>query len=461
MRFVKMIRSSNVRLNKLRLNSLRLKVLLAYVVGTMLSITLMVVVAVVTVQGPVLDRMDLSGLAEHMAAKIRFDGHAAPVGFDADEDNLAWIYDSLQRETAYRILDQNGNVALVSSAGEKFWPSDGPVPPLARGRFDFVHDGLAMYGSTARLEHGGKTWYLQVGVSTRLMSFLHGVALPLVVTGITVFSLVLLVAFGSCAYVTLRYTLRPLRDVSESAAAISPRSMHARLATEAVPAEIAPLVDSFNRVLERLERGYRVQQEFLGNAAHELKTPLALIRAQIELKEDGEKDRAVLLGDVEYMTRQVQQLLLLAEASEAHNYNFAMVHVQEIALEVASYLKRVAETADVRLTVSAVGDVKWKADRGALFTLLKNLLENAIEHAPAKTSVSVEIQNKAITVRDLGPGIDVAQIPLMFERFWRAAHRRDRGAGLGLAICQEIAFAHGWRLTVERAEPGLRFQLQS
>jgi len=105
--------------------------------------------------------------------------------------------------------------------------------------------------------------------------------------------------------------------------------------------------------------------------------------------------------------------------------------------------------------------VKWKADRGALFTLLKNLLENAIEHAPAKTSVSVEIQNKAITVRDLGPGIDVAQIPLMFERFWRAAHRRDRGAGLGLAICQEIAFAHGWRLTVERAEPGLRFQLQS
>lgn len=64
-----------------------------------------------------------------------------------------------------------------------------------------------------------------------------------------------------------------------------------------------------------------------------------------------------------------------------------------------------------------------------------------------------------MTVRDLGPGVDAAQLPLLFERFWRAAHRRDQGAGLGLAICEEIALAHGWRLTVEHAQPGLRFRL--
>jgi signal transduction histidine kinase len=134
--------------------------------------------------------------------------------------------------------------------------------------------------------------------------------------------------------------------------------------------------------------------------------------------------------------------------------------VREIAEEAVTYLRRMAESADVRLTVSAaVGDVEWRADRGALFTLLKNLLENAIQHAPAKTSVDVEIQRNAVTVRDWGPGVDVAQLPLLFERFWRAAHRRDHGAGLGLAICQEIALAHGWRLTAERTEPGLRFRL--
>jgi len=137
------------------------------------------------------------------------------------------------------------------------------------------------------------------------------------------------------------------------------------------------------------------------------------------------------------------------------------VKVQEVADEAASYLQRMAEAAGVRLTVSATENIEWKADRGALFTLLKNLLENAIQHAPASTTVDVEVQSDALSVRDWGPGLDPAQLPLLFERFWRAAHRRDHGAGLGLSICQEIALAHGWRLTVERAEPGLRFRLKN
>ena len=78
---------------------------------------------------------------------------------------------------------------------------------------------------------------------------------------------------------------------------IAPHSLRARLPTDGVPTEIAPLVDSFNNVLDRLERGYRVQQEFLATAAHELRTPLALIRTQIELTDDGE-DRRALLNDV-------------------------------------------------------------------------------------------------------------------------------------------------------------------
>jgi signal transduction histidine kinase len=229
-----------------------------------------------------------------------------------------------------------------------------------------------------------------------------------------------------------------------------------------MPAEISPLVASFNQVLERLERGYRLQQEFLANAAHELKTPLTLIRAQIELPVDDTSTRDSLLSDVDYMTRQVQQLLLLAEASEANNYSFALVTMPSLVQEVVAYLRRMADTADVRVTVSdATGEVRWQADRGALFTLLKNLLENAIQHAPAKTAVSVEIESDTVIVRDRGPGVDAVQLPLLFERFWRAAHRRDHGAGLGLAICQEIALAHGWRLTAERAEPGLRFRLSN
>ncbi|MCA8864594.1 HAMP domain-containing histidine kinase [Halomonas sp. SBBP1] len=444
------------------INSLKLKVLLAYIAGMVLSITLLVIAAAVVLQSDLLARMNLSDAAEGLADNIVFDNRGIPIGFDSSIDDRAWLFEGPQRETAYRILDNNSNAVVISSAGEAFWPTSGNLLRLTRGNFSFEYDDRTFYGATQPVEHGGRTWYLQFIASARFVDILHHVAFPLVVAGVAVFGFVMFVAFGLCAFITLRYTLKPLRDLSDYAAAISPRSMDARLSTEAVPVEIAPLVDSFNHALERLERGYHLQQEFMGHAAHELKTPLALIRGQIELIEDGKNNHAALLSDVEYMTRQVQQLLLLAEASEAHNYHFTVVGMQDIAHAVATYLQRMAESADVHLTVLAVDDkVTWKADRGACFTLLKNLLENAIQHAPAHTSVSMEIQGNTITVRDRGPGVEAAQLPLLFARFWRGAHRRDHGAGLGLAICQEIAMAHGWTLSAHNAQPGLTLKLST
>jgi two-component system sensor histidine kinase QseC len=452
----------------IRLNSLGLKVLLAFVAGILLSIVLVVAAAFVAFQNNVLAEKDLAHLTEDMAEKIRFDGSGRPVGFDMghehmDDEALSWVFESMSEEVAYRILDDAGKAVLLSSAGTTFWPSGGDAVRLARGTFEFEREGVTLHGATEKVVHEGQTWYLQFAASTRFMHLLHRVAAPLVGIGILVFSLVLFVVFGVTAYITLGCTLRPLRRLSESAAGISPRSLHARLKTDSIPCEIEPVVESFNRVLERLEQGYRVQQEFLGHAAHELKTPLGLIRAQVELSKAGEPiDHDALLKDVEYMTRQVQQLLLLAEASEVNNYAFAVVRVQDVATEAVSYLQRMADAAGVRVTVSAfAGEVKWKADRGALFTLLKNLLENAIPHAPSGSIVSIEIDDQHLTVRDRGQGVDAEQLPLLFARFWRGAHRRDHGAGLGLPICQEIAMAHGWALTVECAEPGLRFRLSN
>jgi two-component system sensor histidine kinase QseC len=445
----------------IRLGSLGLKVLAAYVAGALLSIALAVAAAVWMVEHDVLADLELRERAGTLASKIKFDTHGKPVELDASEADLDWLYDSLPHETAYRVLDAAGNVALVSKAGQAFWPPDGEGPRLERNGFVFNRNGMTLHGATEPFEHQGRQWYLQFATSERLMKLIqHKFALPYMGIGIGIFSALLIVAFGLCAYITLRYALKPLRGLSEAAAAISPRSLHARLQTETMPAEISPLVGSFNHVLERLEHGYRLQQEFLANAAHELKTPLALIRAQIELPMDNAGTRDALLGDVDYMTRQVQQLLLLAEASEANNYTFTHVMVQDLVREVVAYLQRMADKADVHLAVSGTtGEVGWQADRGALFTLLKNLLENAIQHAPANTAVSVEIHTDTVTVRDGGPGVDAAQLPLLFERFWRGPHRRDHGAGLGLAICQEIALAHGWHLTAEQAEPGLRFRL--
>lgn len=453
-----------------RLNSLSFKLLLAYLAGMVLSMALLFGGVASVWHSGLLARKDLAELAEEMSKRIRFDAAGMPVGLkredddeeDDEEDGLAWVFEALRHETAYRVLDSAGQAKLLSPAGAPFWEADHRAQSPRQGLYDFTGaNGITMHVATERMVHQGRVWYVQTAASTRLMELMHRVALPLVALGMLAFSLVLLAAFGLCAFITLRYTLRPLREVSDSAAAISPRSLHARLATETVPREIGPLVESFNRVLERVEQGYRVQQEFLANAAHELKTPLALIRAQIELQPpDADGSRDALLRDVAYMARQVQQLLLLAEASEAHNYQMGDTRVDEVAHEAAAYLQRRAEAAGVHLAVAAPEDgVRRTADRGALFTLLKNLLENAIEHAPAGSTVDVEVAAHSLTVRDHGPGVAADQLPLLFARFWRGPHRRDLGAGLGLAICQEIALAHGWQLTAEPAGPGLRLFL--
>jgi len=448
--------------NPMWVNSLGVKVLLAYVAGVALSIGLLLAVFyLLTTRSDFLPSMSVAQRTEELGEALRFDSAGRPIGFLDSEDSHRWTYDSLRRENGYRVLDAAGTVVLVSAAGPgTAWPATPATLRLAPGRFTFDLAGVPMYAGTAAVEHDGKRWFVQYAASKRIIELFQTVfALPSMGAGIVLFSLVMLFVFGACALITLRYTLRPLRELSESAAAISPRALHARLQVKAVPAEIVPLVDSFNRVLERLEQGYRVQQGFLSTAAHELKTPLALIRAQTELTEKG-RERDCLLSDIQHMTRQVQQLLLLAETSEVQNYIFAAVDPRDVGAEAVGYLQRMAEAANVQLTLHDNGPVApWRADRAALFTLLKNLLENAIQHAPEGTGVCVTIDAGTLTVRDRGPGVALEHVALMFERFWRGAHRRDHGAGLGLAICQEIARAHGWTLAAQRMEPGLLFSL--
>lgn len=444
------------------MNSLGVKILLAYVASALLSILLLVLVAVAVVSshGDILSEKAVAERADNLAESLRFGSNGAPIGINDSEDE-SWTHESLKSEMAYRVLDASGNVVLSSPAGEAFWPQSGPAVRLERGRFEFEQAGVAMRGATEFVEHNGSIWFVQFAASTRFTQLVYrSLVLPFTGTGILVFSLVLLVVFSAFGYATLRYALRPLREISASAIAISPHSLDARLRANEAPSEITPLVDSFNRALERLEQGYRIQQEFLATAAHELKTPLTLIRGQIELGID-EGSREALLQDVSHMGRQVQQLLHLAEASEPQNYKFAALDAEDLIFEVMDYLERLANQHGVSLqVVVSPGLTLHRADRGALFTLLKNLLENAIQHSHTGGVVKLRAESNLISVQDYGSGVSPEDLSNLFRRFWRNAERRDLGAGLGLSICREIAAAHGWDLQARRAEPGMIFDLR-
>lgn len=441
------------------LNSLALKILLAFIAGALLSIGLLVAFSLVVKDR--LPGMDLSDYTQALASELQFDQHALADGFSPGDRYPLWIYHSLADDVAYRVLDEKGRIVL-SSPGARHWPPLKQITTPIVGDFQFTLHGIAYDGTTEPYQRDGKTWFIQMTASSRIIDFLHrGFALPFIRFGIELFSLVLFVVFGLCAWITLKYSLRPLRNASAEAATISPRSLDGRLHTAGVPGEIAPLIDSFNQALARLEKGYRTQQDFLAQAAHELKTPLTLIRAEVELMEGNSEAREPLLCQVEHLARQVQQLLLLAEACEPLSYHFADVDAGATARDCVRFLQRIADEAQVNLTLHVPDDaVCWRADRGAFFTLLKNLMENAIQHAPPASDVRTEIAADRITVRDCGPGVAQEELGLLFTRFWRGAHRRDSGAGLGLAICQEIAVAHGWTLTAENSQPGLLLALQ-
>jgi signal transduction histidine kinase len=127
-----------------------------------------------------------------------------------------------------------------------------------------------------------------------------------------------------------------------------------------------------------------------------------------------------------------------------------------------NFLSRLAERNAIDLDLRmASTPANWMADEGALFTLLKNLVENAIQHSPAGATVTVAIDAAGLSVKDQGAGIAPEDMPNLFKRFWRGPQPQGShgGAGLGLAICNEIAAAHGWKLRATNLSPGAHFRL--
>jgi two-component system sensor histidine kinase QseC len=369
-----------------------------------------------------------------------------------------WLFSSIPSDLKYRIVDRGGNVLFSSdTGGTALAPAGSSFDPENRD-FSLTMAGVALQVATVPIERAGKLEYVQVAASPRLarltqvgagISYLRP-RLINVVLSLIVFTVVILV--------TLRRTLEPLREASRAAANIAPRNLAARVGTAGVPSELVPLIGAFNAALDRLETGFKLQQRFLATAAHELKTPLSLIRGQIEM--GGLADKDAVLQDIDFMARQVQQLLHLAEVSEPHNYVFVLMDRAAAAGEAVRYMDRLAERHAVRLELRAnEGMPPVEADRGAFFVLLKNLVENAIQHSPEGGIVRVTLDVNHLSVADEGVGIAAGNFPKLFSAFWRGSERRSEGAGLGLAICREIADAHGWKLTPSNGAVGANFDL--
>jgi len=249
----------------------------------------------------------------------------------------------------------------------------------------------------------------------------------------------------AAAQIATRSAVASLDVVSRQAHLVGPIEMNKRLSADEVPTEIQPLIRAVNGAFDRLEQGYQAQRDFSSNVAHEIRTPLAVLRSGVDRIRDAALQKS-LDEDLSRLDRMFEQLINLARADASVGRNFAPLSLRALVLEQAGDLAGEALRQGRMLGVNGVADVQIEGHAGLLGIALRNLIHNALRYAPKGSEVEIEVTQfpPGFRVIDHGPGVPDALKTRLFDRFNRgkAEHQND-GSGIGLAIVQSVARAHG------------------
>jgi signal transduction histidine kinase len=255
--------------------------------------------------------------------------------------------------------------------------------------------------------------------------------------------------------IVIKISLRPLVAASAQASRIGPKAASQRLTEMGMPDEVLSLVKAINRALDRLEEGYKEQKAFIADAAHELRTPIAIMTTHMDILPNFE-GKAALKEELGGLTRLVNQLLdnariegLTINPGEAADLNALAIDIAAFIAPCAIRRGKTIEVSRTKRSALVNGSYDY------LFRAVRNLVENAIEHTPAGTAVLITVEHPAtLIVSDCGPGIPLAERDAIFQRFWQGRRDRGGGAGLGMAIISRTVAAYGGRIKVGDREGG-------
>jgi two-component system OmpR family sensor kinase len=231
-----------------------------------------------------------------------------------------------------------------------------------------------------------------------------------------------------------------------------------------LPDEVRPLVHELNLLFGRVRTAFDAQQNFVADAAHELRTPLAALRLQtqsLDRAADPEARKVAvgrLTAGIDRATRLVEQLLVLArqEASAANGAATRQVDLAELARRTVGDLVGLAQAKEVDLGLQHADPASIEGQPDALHILLRNLVENAVKYTPGGGTVDIAVradkEGVDVIVEDSGPGIPPEERERVFDRFYRVAGSEAAGSGLGLAIIKAIAERHGATLKLDKSE---------
>ncbi|GAA0998411.1 HAMP domain-containing sensor histidine kinase [Acrocarpospora macrocephala] len=262
---------------------------------------------------------------------------------------------------------------------------------------------------------------------------------------------------GGAGWFVAGRVLAPVRLVRQAAAQITDSSDLTRRLRVSGNDDVAALAATFNHMLDRLERAFAAQREFVDDAGHELRTPITVIRGHLELmgEDDQAETLALVTDELARMNRIVDDLLTLAKAGQP---DFLSPEEVELADLTVSVVAKARALGDRRWRVEEVAEERVLADRQRLTQALVQLTANAVRHTRVGDLVAVGSSVRdglvRLWVRDSGPGVPAEDRERIFERFVRGGSRTGEGAGLGLAIVRSIAESHGGTVKVEESPGG-------
>lgn len=251
----------------------------------------------------------------------------------------------------------------------------------------------------------------------------------------------------------IRRSLAGVEQVAREAELIDIGQSDVRLPYDRVPAELVPLVRAFNQALDRLDSGIARQRRFLADAAHELRTPIAILQTRLESLPDG-PDKRQLQRDSARLGGMANELLDLHRMAVSPD-SFETVDLADIAAQVTADLAPLAIDAGCDIEfVGPDGPVEVKGDASALSRAIANLVHNAMAHGGPKVDIRVEVSSDGrASVSDNGPGVDLEHREEIFWPFHRLS-QSPHGAGLGLSLVRDIIKRHGGKVTVATAPQG-------
>lgn len=302
----------------------------------------------------------------------------------------------------------------------------------------------------------GQVMILQVATPSHILTEQTN---RLILLNLIAIPVVILIA-SLASYLIAGNALRPINNVTNAARSIAAENLSQRVPETDTKDEISELSRTFNNLLNRLEKSFRAQENFVANASHQLNTPLAIIKGELDLLEKKNRTpdeeaafRKSLREELERLIELVKKLLLISRVESGHaSFVMAPVRIDEVLLNTTSRLNALAKNKKITIRFNISEDLEEnslliKGDRQLLDAMFENLLENAIKYSPNESTVTIDLEKNesriVVAVSDEGPGIPLSDWEQIVQgRYKRGEGITIPGTGIGISIVQSIADLH-------------------